>query len=481
MTFGQFLAILRARKWVALLVFALVVATTVAVSLLLPKQYTATASVVMDIKPDPVAAMAFPSMAMPSFMATQVDIMSSDRVALRVIRDLKLNDNPQIRQQWQDDAKGVGTFEQWLVDLLQRGLDIKPSRESNVIQIGYKSPDPRFAAGLANAFAQGYIATTLDLRVDPAKRFSSFFETQSKESRDALERAQSKLTAFQQQKGIIASDERLDVENSRLNELSSQLVQLQAIASESSSRQAAAQGASSSIIQEVLNNPLISGLKADLTRNEARLQELNARLGAAHPQVVEAKANIAELRSRIDAEIRRVTGGVTVSNTINRQREGQVRSSLDAQRAKVLKLKAVRDEGQVLMRDVDSAQRTYDNLMARLNQSALESQTTQSYANVLTVAQPPAQPSSPKVVLNSALAVFVGILLAVGVALMLELTDRRVREPEDVLMALGLPVLGTLPKPGAKRFVSGRRMLALPPPPAAPPRAQPSIGRPSLT
>ena len=78
MTFGQFLSILRARKWAALLVFVLVVGTTVGVSLVLPKQYDATASVVIDIKPDPVAAMAFPTMAMPSFMATQVDILTSD-------------------------------------------------------------------------------------------------------------------------------------------------------------------------------------------------------------------------------------------------------------------------------------------------------------------------------------------------------------------------------------------------------------------
>ena len=90
MTFGQFLSILRARLWVALAVFFTVVLATVAVSLLLPKQYTGSASVVIDVKPDPVSAMAFPSMAMPSFMATQVDIITSDRVALRVIRDLKL-------------------------------------------------------------------------------------------------------------------------------------------------------------------------------------------------------------------------------------------------------------------------------------------------------------------------------------------------------------------------------------------------------
>ena len=187
MTFGQFLSILRARKWAALLVFALVVATTVAVSLLLPKQYDGTASVVIDVKPDPVSAMAFPSMALPSFMATQVDILTSDRVTLKVIRDLKLTESPQIRDQWQTEGDGKGTLEQWLIELLKKYLDVKPSRESNVIQINYRAPDPRFAAGLANAFAKAYIDTTLELRVDPAKQFSSFFVAQSKDAREALE------------------------------------------------------------------------------------------------------------------------------------------------------------------------------------------------------------------------------------------------------------------------------------------------------
>ena len=460
MSFGQFLSILRARKWVALLVFALVVATTVLVSLLLPKTYTGTASVVIDAKPDPVTAMINPAAALPSFMATQVDIMTSDRVTLRVIRDLKLLDNPTLRQQWLDEAEGKGVIEQWLVELLQKKLDVKPSRESNVISISYKSPDPRFAAGLANAFAQAYIATTLELRVDPAQQFKKFFDVQTKDARDKVEAAQAKASAFQREKSIIASDERYDVESMRLNELSSQYTQLQAVSAESTSRQGQAQGGQGDRLQEVLGSSLIGAMKADLTRNEARLQELNAKFGDNHPQVIEAKANIAEQRSKLDAETRRITSGVGVSNSINKSREGQVRASLEAQRAKVLQMKAVRDEGLVLQREAENAQRVYDNLVARLSQTSLEAQSTQSFANVLSVAQPPAEHSSPKLLLNTALAVFLGILLAIGVALLLELTDRRVRSAEDAVMALGLPVLGTLPKPNAKRFTAGH--LALP-------------------
>ncbi|MGM9484238.1 chain length determinant protein EpsF [Roseateles sp. NT4] len=459
MSFSQFLAILRARKMAAFIAFAVVVLLALALSLLLPKKYKAEASVVIDAKPDPVSALGNATMSLPNFVATQIDIITSDRVALRVIRDLKLTEVPVLREQWQKDG-GDSTIEQFLIELFQLGLEVKPSRESNVITVSYKSADPRFSATLANAFIQAYISTTLELRSDPAQNFRRFFDTQTKEARESLEKAQAKLSAYQQEKGIIATDERLDVENSRLNELSSQLTQMQAISAESNSRQGQAQGARADQLAEVLNNPLISGLKADLSRNEAKLKELNSKFGDAHPQVVEAKANIGELRSRIDAETKKVTSGVGVNNTINQGRVAQVRGALDAQRNKVLQLKAVRDEGMLLQREVDNSQRAYDLLTARLNQTALEAQSNQSYATMLTMAQPPSEPSSPKVVRNMVVAVFFGLLIAIAAVMTLEKFDRRARSSEDLVNAFGLPVLGVLPNPNAKRFVSGRLAMA---------------------
>ncbi|MDP1535397.1 MAG: GNVR domain-containing protein, partial [Rubrivivax sp.] len=267
-----------------------------------------------------------------------------------------------------------------------------------------------------------------------------------------------RLSSYQKDKGIVATDERLDIENARLAELSSQLVMLQAVSSESGSRQAAAQGASGDRTQEVLNSGLVSGLTAEMLRSEAKLQEMSSRLGDNHPQVLEAKANIASLRSKVDAETARVTGGVGVSDTITRQREADVRRSLEAQRAKVLRLKAVRDEGIVLMRDVEIAQRAFETVVARFNQTSLESQNTQSNINVLTTASVPLEHSSPKLLLNTALAIFLGLLLAVGTALLLELMDRRVRSADDILAMLELPVLGVMPKPGAKGMLGGKQV-----------------------
>jgi polysaccharide biosynthesis transport protein len=458
MTFGQFLSIMRARWWAALLVLVLVVAGALAVNLMLPKQYKAVASVLVDSKPDPVSVAMFGGQS-PGFMATQVDIIQSDRVAQRVVRNLKLNENPQIRKQWQDEAKGEGSIESWLGGVFQKSMDVVPSRESSVISVSYRAPDPRFAAALANAFVQAYVDTSLELRVDPARQYSTFFESRSKEARENLEVSQSKLSSFQREKGIIANDERLDIENSRLNELSSQLTALQAMAAESGSRQAQAQGAQGDRMQEVLNNGLVSGLKSDLSRGEARLQELSTRFGDNHPQVQEIKANITELRTRLDIETRKVTSGVGLTNTITRKRESEVRASLEAQRNKVLRLKAVRDEGMVMMRDVENAQRSYDAVQQRFTQTNLESQTKQSSVNMLTEAAPPLTPASPRTLLNTLLAGLVGSLLAIGTALVLELRDRRVRNVDDLSAMLDLPVLVTLPRPGSKLRLGNKQSL----------------------
>lgn len=447
MTFTQFLKILRARKMTVLLVLGMTVAVALILSLALPKKYTATAAVVIDLKsPDPILGVMLGTGLNASYMATQVDIITSERVARRVVRQLKLDENPQLRSDWMDDTGGQGDFEAWVATLLSQHLDVRPSRDSNVVSISYKAPDPRFAAALANSFAQSFIDTSVELRVDPAKQYSGFFEARAKDLRLSLEAAQSKLSEYQREKGILISDERLDIENQRLNELTSQVVQLQAMAAESTSRSAQAR-TSADQLQDVINNPVVAGLRADLSRQQAKLEELNAKLGQAHPQVMELSANIDELKKRVEGETRRVSSSVGINNTITSSRLAEARSSIEAQRIKVAKMKSQRDDAAALIKDVEAAQRAYDAVAQRLTQSSIESQTSQTNIAMLTAATVPSMPSSPKIVLNTVVAVVFGSLLAVGIALLRELTDRRVRGVQDLSESLGVPVLGTLPKP----------------------------------
>ncbi len=466
MSIEQFITVLKARWKLALAVQLLIVLGVVAVSLLLPRQYTATASVLVDVKtPDPLAGTgagtSFAGPMLSAHMANEANVIQSERVMLRALVDLRLMDDARQRTKWLDETDGIGDFPVWLAARLSKDLDIKPSREGSIMTVQYTAPDRVFAADMANAVVRAYIDTTLSLRVDPARKFNQFFDERAKGAREALEAAQQRLSVFQQAKGIIASDERLDVENARLAELSSQLVALQALASETASREREA-GRSVDSLPEVISSPLLGELNASLAQQESRLLELESRLREQHPQVIELKSNIAQTRSRIRAESQRVVRGLGVANDVNRSRVGTVAASLDAQRAKLLQLKGQRDEAAVLQRDVESARRAYDSALARLSQSDLESQLKQTNVSSLKTASPPPRPSSPKTLLNTAVALVLGALLAAGAVFVRELGDRRLRTAQDVIEGLGLPMLGVLPaSAGASQHGSLRgRVLA---------------------
>lgn len=442
MSLKHFLAILRARWLIAVTVLGVVFTTALVLTLVMPKRYTATAKVMIDLRSsDPLSGMLFAGQLPPSYIGTQVDIITSERVGRRVVKTAKLDESPQFREQWREDTDGRGSFETWAVGVLSQALIVQQSRESSAIEIGYMSNDPNLAAALANAFMQAYIDVSLDMRVEPAKRYGELFASQAAQLRKDVETTQTKLSAFQQANRIIDTDERLDIENARLNDLSNQLVLMQTAAIDSSSRQAQA-SANSDRMQEVLNSPVVAGLKADIARGEGRLKELQSRFGDAHPQVVESHANLKELRVRLDQEIRRVGSSVGVNNSVNKSREAQLRAALDAQRARVLELKRIRDEANVLRRDVEAAQRAYDGLMQKLNQSALESQANQTNISVLQSATPPVDPSFPKLWLNLLLALILGTGLAGVTAFVMELTAPRVRTQEAIL---GLKVLAVIP------------------------------------
>ena len=166
---------------------------------------------------------------------------------------------------------------------------------------------------------------------------------------------------------------------------------------------------------------------------------------SSHPQVIEAQASIAELRDRIAAEASRVNTSVAINSAVSQQRESQIREALEQQREKVLKMKEQRDEASVLLRDVESAQRTYESINARLSQVAIEGQSNQTNVSIIKQAMPPSEPSSPRIMINMILAVLAGGMLAIIVGLTLEIRDRRLRTDFDVTELLELPVLGSIP------------------------------------
>jgi len=457
MNLKQILLILKARYKIALVAVFLVLCGGVTYTLLQSKLYTSTATLVFDVKsPDPVAGTLLP--VIPGYMATQVDVIRSDRVTQAVVKLLKMDQNPEIRNQWKAATGGKGSVESWMGDLLARGLLVIPSANSNIITISFRAGDPAFAALAANTFAQVYIDANIELRVDPARQYTRWFGEQGKTYRENLEKAQSAYSNFQQQHGIVAKDEQVDAENTRLNDLYMQLNAAQAQTRETQSKQ----NARSDTISDVMQNSQVQSLKSDIDRQEAKLQEAAGNLGTNHPQYKRMEAEIAVLRQKLVEQTRLVTSSLSTSSAVSKSREAELRTAIASQKAKLLEMKNVRDQLAVLQRDVDAAQAAYDGVTRRYNQTNLESQVTQTNVSVLNAAVEPLEPTSPNIPKNLGATAALAVLLGIGAAYLLELIDRRVRSVENLEDMLQLPVLGVVEKPPKqRRFVFMRPRPAL--------------------
>ncbi len=461
MNAAQFLSILRARWAAATLTIVVAIGLTGIASLLWPKKYTATATVLVDFKtPDPITGALLPMI--PGSMATQIDIIKSHRVALEVVRGLKLAQSPGAREQFMAATEGRGTIEDYLAELIAHGLDAEPGRESTVIDINYSGADPRFAMALANAFAQAYIDTNISLKAEPARQLAAWFDDRSKTLRENLDRAQAKLSEYQKKEGLVAADERLDVENTRLAELSTQATMLQAQSSDTENKlrqvkEFLARGAPLDTLPEVLANPFIQGLKTEILKGEANLKQLSQSLGTNHPGYQRAQVENESLRARLNEEIRKVTDGLENAHRVNLQKLSDARGALAAQKARLLGSKGDRDELNVLLREVETAQKAYDLAMSRYQQSSLESQANQTNVVLLNAAVEPITHSSPKTFRNLVIAAFLGTLLGIGLAFMLETIDAKIRTNEDAQEALGAALLGSMVS-SARLWRPGRRI-----------------------
>jgi polysaccharide biosynthesis transport protein len=473
MTLKQVLAVLAARWPWALAVLLLCVAATTAVSMTMLKRYTASASVMLDARsPDQVAG-GTPNSSLPGgYMATQMELITSERVGRAVISALALDKDAKLQAAWQAAGDGRGDFEAWLSEVLQKGLSVRPAAVSNVVTVAYTSADAAHAATMVNAYVKAYIETSLELRMERVRQYGGFFDARAKELRADLERAREKLSAYQQQNGLLVGDEKFSLESTRLAELGAQLLAAQTANADVTGRVTQA-GGQTDQLQEVWQNPAVSTLAAEVTREEVRLGELTSRLGESHPQRIEQEVRLSELRTRLEAEKGRAARNVSFGNTATRARVAQIAAALETQRSKVLRMQSQREQSVALQRELESAQRAFDAMQQRVQQASIETQNTFTNLSVLKHATVPMAPSSPNMLKNIGASVVLGALLGLGLVLGREQLDRRLRTVDDVselkqVMLVSLPVSGharsTGPDTSRTRLMKQRVLTGLPRP-----------------
>jgi chain length determinant protein EpsF len=462
MDLSQFILALRARRRAFMVVLGATVIAALAIALIVPKRYIATATVLVDARDEQsLTASRMSPRERAGYISTQVDLVQSGRVATKVAHDLKLAQEPGMRDAWESETGGTGNIDEWIGAQLLEKLKADTSA-SNIITVMFTSPDAKRSQMIANGFAAAYMQTVLALRTEPSREAAEWFEDQLKGLRKDVERAQSRLTAYQRQNGIVADDLRLDVESTRIGEINTQLLTARNATYDAQTRYKEAQQAmdagQSDTIPDVLANAYLNGLKGDLVRAQGRLEDQSAVLGPNHPAYQRTHTEVEGLTGRIAAETKKIVAGLASAAKTSQRREDELKNALAAQNERLLKMKDARVEMSVMTRDIDNSQKNYDAAVARYMQNKIDSAAKSTNVALLTPAAEPVKAAQPRIPLISALALIVGLLLAAAVVYLLETLDRRVRSRADLESRLAVPSFGRL----SRWEPTGGRLLPVP-------------------
>lgn len=437
--------ILLARRQIIIYTTAGAFILAAVITLLLPKIYTASTDLLVDSKgQDLISGQMLPTRIMTGYLGTQADIILSRNVAEKVMEQLKLSQEASLIKQLRLENASDAVRRLTILNYLERNLSALPKRESSVLTIAFKARDPILAAKVADAFARAYIQTNLEMRIEPAKQMTHWFDQQLAQLRNALIEKQNTLSAYQEEHSILVSDDRLDIESAKLSELSSMLmtVQSERVNNKNRSDLIASSGRNAA---PSLENPQVQRLYNDLAAAQSKLNELASNVGENHPQYKQTLSEVESIKAQLNRALDLINGELRSSIELSQTREAQLKNELAAQKERVLQFSRNRNELTLLKQEVDSAQSAYNTALSRTSQTHLESQIAQTDISVLDHAETPRGPTSPKLVFNLLLALVVGLLFGTSAALGRELLDRRIRGVYDLEKAIGIAVLAAIP------------------------------------
>jgi polysaccharide biosynthesis transport protein len=434
----QILLIVFAHRYLAAIVFVVVALVGGVVTLKTPKSYMASTDLLVETRADPIGGAVTGNFS--SYLETQVSILQSDRLAVGVVKRLRIAENPSLLEQWRIATQEKIPLENYFGDIVQRGLTVQPVRGTSIIKLVFEGADPKFVSTAANAYAQAYLDLTVDLRVEPIRQYAEWFGERQKALRADVETAQKKLSEYQRIKGIVDNDQRADVETQRLDALMTQLVAIQGENISLSSRQQTSGGTLSADTQA---SSVVQSLRAALNSAETKMSELRVTLGPNHPMRVQLEEQMVQLRQQLAQEMKVVAGSTSLAKTAGGLRERELRAAIAAQKERVIALRAERDEMAVLAQDVEAAKRIYDSVLQLGNQLDLEKQTDQANISILSPAVEPTRPAKPntlKLLFMTFAAAFGAAFAAAGAV---EFLNRKVRVIQDIMIE-DIPVLGVI-------------------------------------
>ncbi len=442
---SHYLWILRRHGWkIGAFVIAVVLATLV-ISLRLTPIYESTSTVDID-RQTPTGVLGQEAMQNATndadqFLATQVQLIQSDSVVRPVVDKYHLRE---IEKDALEEAvdKSATSLE---APVILKNLKVTRPPNTYLLKISYRSPNRQLAADVANEIALSYLAHTYKIRYKATAGLSDFMERQLEELKAQMEKSSGALMQFERDLNVINPEEKTSIISARLLQLNEEYTKAQADrvkkeAAYNSIKDGTLAAAQVSTQGEALK-------KLTETQNEAQehFAEVKNHFGINHPEYKKAQTRVDELAAQVESTKKSIAQRIEIEYHESVNREGMLEAAVKDTKTEFDNLNARSFEYQSLKREAESDKKLYEELIRRIKEAGINAGFQSNAIRVADTARPGLKPVFPKTWLNLVLAFLFATLFGVGAAVLSDVLDNTIRDPDQVARLLNTDVIGSLP------------------------------------
>ncbi|WP_018687590.1 GumC family protein [Ahrensia kielensis] len=406
-------------------------------------------------------------------VASQIEIIRSSDLLLKVAEELKLGDRGEFDSTRNISAlkEGLITFglaadprelpaEQRVLKAMRDRLEVYSAEPARVVVIEFESSDPELAKAVPNAIAKAYVSLESQSQRDTSGQAADFLASEIAQLQRSLFEAETRVEDFRASNDLFQSENDSTLATQQLGELASELSRVRAERSSVEARvlsveRALESGAALDTLPDVISSPLIERLSEQQVRLNAQIADLSTTLLPEHPRIKALRSQINDLNEQVREQAERVLQGLRNEASINREREQDLISALNEQKAATSQVSGQEVELRALEREAASQRALLESYSLRFREakSRGEREDVPAKARIISPALTPIEAAFPKMVPLLG-ATFVGsLIIMVLVTLMSELFSGRAlvpvaaaRERTDEDNVVAMPVANNVPK-----------------------------------
>ena len=446
------------RRWAVLGTLGIIAATALIITFLTPSVFRALTT--MQIERDTIQVVQVQGF-MPvepvedkDFYQTQYELLKSRALAKRVIDKLGLMQDPSFAKAHQPSALSwfIGLFRPHGSDVSDpvvgflKDVVVEPVRNSRLVRIGFDSRTPEFSARVSNALAEEFITSNLERRMDSTSYAGKYLQDHLQQLKVKLEESEQDLAKFADEQQIINLDDKQNPVAQQLEATGTAVAEARKDRMAAEAKYKQVHGAPVDSLPEVLQSEVIRNLKDRRIDLGATYQQNLQTLKPEFPTMLALSKQIKEIDLQLAAEISRITGSIKSTYDAAAAKESMLQSHLDQLKTQVLDLQNRSIKYNILKRDVDTNRQLYEGLLQRYKEIGVAGGVGANNISIVDRAVPPNKRYSPSLMLNLAVAILLGLVGGILLALLIEHLDDTIKSPDDVERLFGLSLLGIVPR-----------------------------------